>query len=72
MGLVELFFKDCFIKIFFRGVFKEFCFSLFMYNSSFDENFFGLVGGVCRMLGKFMGWESKDRMLVLFGIYFSG
>lgn len=44
------------------------CVSFFMYNIGIDDNVFGLVGGVCRMLGKFMGRESKDRMVILFGI----
>lgn len=60
-GSVELFSKDCSIKISPRGVPQESCLSLPMYNAGGDENASGLAGGVRRMLGKLMGRESKDR-----------
>lgn len=60
-GSVELFSKDCSIKISPRGVPQEPCLSLPMYNAGTDDNASGLAGGVRRMLGKLMGRESKDR-----------
>ncbi|KAL9954875.1 hypothetical protein ACROYT_G042460 [Oculina patagonica] len=63
-GSVELFSKDCSIKISPRGVPQEPCLSLPMYNAGTDENASGLAGGVRRMLGKLMGRESKDRTSV--------
>lgn len=64
-GSVELFSKDCSIKISPRGVPQEPCVSLPMYNAGTDENASGLAGGVRRMLGKLMGSrESKDRTAI--------
>ena len=64
-GSVELFSKDCSIKISPRGVPQEPCVSLPMYNTGTDENASGLAGGVRRMLGKLMGSrESKDRTAI--------
>lgn len=63
-GSVELFSKDCSIKISPRGVPQEPCVSLPMYNTGTDDNGSGLAGGVRRMLGKLMGRESKDRTAI--------
>lgn len=59
-GSVELFSKDCSIKISPRGASPEPCFSLPMYNTSSDESA-GLAGGVRRMLGRLIGRDTKDR-----------
>lgn len=68
-GSVELFSKDCSIKISPRGIPQEPCLSLPMYNAgNADENATGLAGGVRRMLGKLIGRESKDRTPVSPGV----
>lgn len=59
-GSVELFSKDCSIKISPRGAPPEPCLSLPMYNTSSDESA-GLAGGVRRMLGRLIGRDTKDR-----------
>ena len=63
-GSVELFSKDCSIKISPRGVPQEPCLSLPMYNPVSDEASSGLAGGVRRMLGKLIGRDTKDRTSV--------
>ena len=59
-GSVELFSRDCSIKISPRGAPPEPCLSLPMYNTSSDESA-GLAGGVRRMLGRLIGRDTKDR-----------
>ncbi|XP_015775233.1 PREDICTED: centrosome-associated protein CEP250-like isoform X1 [Acropora digitifera] len=59
-GSVELFSRDCSIKISPRGAPPEPCLSLPMYNTSCDESA-GLAGGVRRMLGRLIGRDTKDR-----------
>ena len=60
-GSVELFSKDCSIKISPRGAPQEPCLSLPMCGTSSDESAAGLAGGVRRMLGKLIGRDTKDR-----------
>ncbi|XP_068729598.1 centromere-associated protein E-like isoform X2 [Montipora capricornis] len=61
-GSVELFSKDCSIKISPRGAPPEPCLSFPMYNTSNDESA-GLAGGVRRMLGRLIGRDTKDKTL---------
>ena len=63
-GSVELFSKDCSIKISPRGAPQEPCLSLPMYNPTTDESPTGLAGGVRRMLGKLIGRDTKERTSV--------
>ena len=60
-GSVELFSKDCSIKISPRGGPQEPCLSLPMCNANTGENATGLASGVRRMLGKLIGRDSKGR-----------
>ena len=63
-GSVELFSKDCSIKISPRGAPQEPCLSLPMCSPTSEEATTGLGGGVRRMLGKLIGRDTKDRTLV--------
>ena len=63
-GAVELFSKDCSIKISPRGAPQEPCLNLPMYNPTNSETATGLAGGVRRMLGKLIGRDTKERTTV--------